>query len=145
MHGRKLTRSHGVLSTINYSRWSYRSCHLYYYFQCARLMVQSLLNFLKSHLIYIKVPLDLNYSEPDGANAIIALTRIPSSLPTSSPWYRGPILINPGGPGGSGIEAVMIVGGHLSAIVGPQFHLVGFDLKTWPNKHVSVRQYIITY
>ncbi|KAF8219018.1 hypothetical protein L208DRAFT_1383140, partial [Tricholoma matsutake] len=71
------------------------------------------------------VPLDLNYSEPDGANAIIALTRIPSSLPTSSPWYRGPILINPGGPGGSGIEAVMIVGGHLSAIVGPQFHLVG--------------------
>jgi pimeloyl-ACP methyl ester carboxylesterase len=79
-----------------------------------------------SHLTRIfKVP--LNYSEPDGKNAIIALTRIPSPLPTNSPWYRGPILINPGGPGGSGVEAIMRFGGALSAIVGPQFDVVGFD------------------
>ncbi|KZV71961.1 hypothetical protein PENSPDRAFT_576805, partial [Peniophora sp. CONT] len=45
-----------------------------------------------------EVPLD--YSNPDGAKAAIAMIRIPSTLPTNSTEYRGPLLFNPGGPGG---------------------------------------------
>ncbi|KAF5372034.1 hypothetical protein D9615_008127 [Tricholomella constricta] len=55
------------------------------------------------------------------------MTRIPSSLPRDSPDYRGPILINPGGPGGSGIDTVTLEGRLLSQIVGPQFDVLGFD------------------
>lgn len=40
----------------------------------------------------------LNYSDPAGETAAIAVIRLPSILANSSA-YRGPILINPGGPG----------------------------------------------
>jgi pimeloyl-ACP methyl ester carboxylesterase len=69
----------------------------------------------------------LNYSDPDGGKAIIAMTRIPSPLPVESPWYRGPILFNPGGPGGSGVDLIARDGKLLSAVVGPQFDVLGFD------------------
>ncbi|KAF9457253.1 TAP-like protein-domain-containing protein [Collybia nuda] len=69
----------------------------------------------------------LNYSDPYGEKAIIALTRIPSPLPVGSPWYRGPILFNPGGPGGSGVDLVVQAGKLFSTIVGPQFDVLGFD------------------
>jgi pimeloyl-ACP methyl ester carboxylesterase len=69
----------------------------------------------------------LNYSDPDGEKAIIAMTRIPSPLPVESPWYRGPILFNPGGPGGSGVDLIARDGKLLSAVVGPQFDVLGFD------------------
>ncbi|KAG6848122.1 hypothetical protein H0H93_003224 [Arthromyces matolae] len=72
-----------------------------------------------------KVP--LNYSDPTAKKATIALTRLPSSFPPESPGYRGPILLNPGGPGGSGIDFALRAGEPISAIVGPQFDLVGFD------------------
>ncbi|KAG5645285.1 hypothetical protein DXG03_006587 [Asterophora parasitica] len=71
------------------------------------------------------VPLD--YSNPNGAKATIALTRLPSSLPRDSPEYRGPILVNPGGPGASGVEMALSYGKLLSTIVGPQFDILGFD------------------
>ena len=48
-------------------------------------------------------------------------------LDKSSPGYKGPILINPGGPGESGVEFVYELGDLLSLIVGPQFDIVGFD------------------
>jgi pimeloyl-ACP methyl ester carboxylesterase len=41
--------------------------------------------------------------------------------------YLGPILVNPGGPGGSGTQFVALYGMALSAIVGPRFDIVGFD------------------
>ncbi|RWA09926.1 hypothetical protein EKO27_g5187 [Xylaria grammica] len=37
------------------------------------------------------------------------------------------LLLNPGGPGGSGIWFMYRLGGHLSTIVGEDFHLVAFD------------------
>lgn len=55
------------------------------------------------------------------------MTRIPSPLPADSPWYRGPILFNPGGPGGSGVDMIARGGRALSTIVGPQFDVLGFD------------------
>ena len=70
----------------------------------------------------------LNHSDPNGREATIALIRIPAVTPEMSETYRGPILFNPGGPGGSGIG--LITGpyaGALRSIVGPDFDIVGFD------------------
>ncbi|KAJ6544175.1 TAP-like protein-domain-containing protein [Mycena capillaripes] len=73
----------------------------------------------------LKVPLD--YAHPNGASAAIAMIRIHSSVPHDSPNYRGPVLINPGGPGGSGVDTVLWRGSLLSTIIGPEFDIVGFD------------------
>ncbi|KAF9562407.1 hypothetical protein CPC08DRAFT_663222 [Agrocybe pediades] len=77
--------------------------------QCARLIVP------------------LNHSEPGGAEAAIAIIRKPAAVPITSESYRGPILFNPGGPGGSGVDLVRNGGDLLSAIVGPTFDVVRFD------------------
>ncbi|KAF7370114.1 Abhydrolase-4 domain-containing protein [Mycena sanguinolenta] len=73
----------------------------------------------------LKVPLD--YSHPGGASAAMALIRTPSAVPHDSPNYRGPVLINPGGPGGSGVDTVAAAGTLLSTIIGPEFDIIGFD------------------
>ncbi|KAJ7269773.1 TAP-like protein-domain-containing protein [Mycena rebaudengoi] len=74
---------------------------------------------------HLTVP--LNYSEPHGDKAVIALIRWPSSFPPDSPRYRGPVLVNPGGPGGSGVEFVSLAGILLAQIVGSEFDIVSFD------------------
>jgi pimeloyl-ACP methyl ester carboxylesterase len=77
-------------------------------------------------LLQYKVPLD--YSEPDGESAVIALIRIPSPFISSgSSDYRGPVIFNPGGPGGDGVNFMLRLGQAFSAIVGPHFDLVTFD------------------
>ncbi|KAJ2923798.1 hypothetical protein H1R20_g13300, partial [Candolleomyces eurysporus] len=78
-------------------------------FQCARLSVP------------------LNYSEPRGRQAAIALIRKPSLFPQRSRFYKGPVLFNPGGPGGSGVALILSLGSAFSTILGPQFDIVGFD------------------
>ncbi|KAM5543356.1 hypothetical protein V8D89_003230 [Ganoderma adspersum] len=40
---------------------------------------------------------------------------------------RGSVLVNPGGPGGSGTELVGVLGQNLSTIVGDKFDVLGFD------------------
>ncbi|KAF9266687.1 hypothetical protein L218DRAFT_996260 [Marasmius fiardii PR-910] len=71
------------------------------------------------------VPLD--YNDPHGETAAIALIRLPASVSPNSPEYLGPILFNPGGPGGSGVDLVRMVGAPFSTLLGPQFDIVGFD------------------
>ncbi|KAJ7608506.1 TAP-like protein-domain-containing protein [Mycena polygramma] len=73
----------------------------------------------------LKVPLD--YSHPEDAAAAIAIIRVHSRVPHDSPEYRGPVLINPGGPGGSGVDTVLTRGSQFSTILGPEFDIVGFD------------------
>ncbi|KAJ6485610.1 TAP-like protein-domain-containing protein [Mycena sanguinolenta] len=73
----------------------------------------------------LKVPLD--YTHPDGASAAIAMIRTHSAVPHDSPSYHGPVLVNPGGPGESGVDTVLKAGPLLSAIVGPEFDIIGFD------------------
>ncbi|KAF8816536.1 hypothetical protein BYT27DRAFT_7077196 [Phlegmacium glaucopus] len=78
--------------------------------QCARLIVP------------------LNYSDPEGEEAVIAVIRKPSTLPETSSNYRGPVLFNPGGPGASGIDMIQGPSGDLfGVLLGPQFDIVGFD------------------
>ncbi|KAG5653159.1 hypothetical protein H0H81_002001 [Sphagnurus paluster] len=55
------------------------------------------------------------------------MTRLPSTVPANSSDYRGPILLNPGGPGGSGVDFVLGIGEWISSVVGPQFDIIGFD------------------
>ncbi|KAJ7442729.1 TAP-like protein-domain-containing protein [Mycena galericulata] len=73
----------------------------------------------------LKVPLD--YANPEEASAAIAMRRIHSIVPHNSTDYRGPILINPGGPGGSGVDTVGTWGANISTLVGPEFDVIGFD------------------
>jgi len=71
----------------------------------------------------VQVPLD--YDQPDGATISIALVR----LPATDPQRRiGSLLINPGGPGGSGVSFTIFVGPSVySDEVRARFDLVGFD------------------
>ena len=88
-------------------------------FQCARLLVP------------------LNWSNPNGTttpdspHAAIAIVTLPATVPATSPSYAGPILINPGGPGGSGTELALGLGAALQALVDVpgvrHYDIVGFD------------------
>ncbi|KAJ6618513.1 TAP-like protein-domain-containing protein [Mycena sp. CBHHK59/15] len=71
----------------------------------------------------LQVPLD--YNAPQSEFASIAIVRLPSTSPKSE--YRGPILFNPGGPGGSGVDAIVGAGVAFATVFGPEFDIVGFD------------------
>ncbi|KAG5650219.1 hypothetical protein H0H81_000275 [Sphagnurus paluster] len=55
------------------------------------------------------------------------MARLPSKLSANSTDYRGPILLNPGGLGGSGVDFVLGAGEEISGVLGPQFDIVAFD------------------
>ncbi|KAF8464056.1 hypothetical protein BDZ91DRAFT_822891 [Kalaharituber pfeilii] len=74
----------------------------------------------------LSVPLD--YSNPaNPSQAHIALIKLPSRVPESSPYYRGPLLLNPGGPGASGVSFALQTAETIQSIVGTNFSIVGFD------------------
>lgn len=73
----------------------------------------------------MKVPLD--YSNPNGAKAAVAVLKLAANVSSTSEKYGGPVLINPGGPGGSGVEVVLLLGKQIQTIVGEQFDIIGFD------------------
>ncbi|KAK1231284.1 hypothetical protein PQX77_005599 [Marasmius sp. AFHP31] len=79
-------------------------------FQCARLQVP------------------LHYSNRSGGTAAIALVRLRANVSESHPDYRGPVLFNPGGPGGSGVDLIgLYEGKKMREILGGRFDIVGFD------------------
>jgi pimeloyl-ACP methyl ester carboxylesterase len=59
---------------------------------------------------------------------MIAIIRKQANV-TDPSAYLGPILFNPGGPGVSGVDWVLQNADQFAAIVGPQFDLIGFDLR----------------
>ena len=71
----------------------------------------------------VQVPLD--YDSPNGATISIALVR----LPATDPAHRiGSLFLNPGGPGGSGVDYTVFAGPFLyTDEVRAKFDLVGFD------------------
>lgn len=69
----------------------------------------------------LKVP--LNYDDPAGATIDIALVRAPATAER-----EGAVLFNPGGPGGSGFEAIAQSGTVIQTELGLEhFDIVGFD------------------
>lgn len=69
----------------------------------------------------IEVPMD--YADPGGRKVRLALIMRPASVPSKR---IGSLAVNPGGPGGSGIEMVQ-TGFTITEEIGNRFDLVGFD------------------
>jgi pimeloyl-ACP methyl ester carboxylesterase len=87
----------------------------------------------------LSLPLDYyNGTYPD-ERVSIAITKLPAVVPIDDPRYGGPILINPGGPGGPGALFTLMVGKTLQTIVDGEpdpglkpaelryFDILGFD------------------
>lgn len=69
----------------------------------------------------VRAPLD--HARPDGPGVTLALTRVPHTAKT----FQGPLLVNPGGPGGSGVGLAGFVSTALPAKVAAQYDVIGFD------------------
>ncbi|MFJ9038274.1 alpha/beta hydrolase [Streptomyces sp. NPDC102406] len=69
----------------------------------------------------LKVPLD--HDRPRGRQITLALSRVPHTAKAS----QGPLLVNPGGPGGSGITLAGFVASNLPKKVAAQYDVIGFD------------------
>lgn len=68
------------------------------------------------------VPLD--HDEPTGPTTEIAVAKFPASRPGRR---IGTLFVNPGGPGGSGVDLVESIGAVLDEGLGGRFDIVGFD------------------
>ncbi|MEU1573186.1 alpha/beta hydrolase [Streptomyces collinus] len=97
----------GTANTVQPPKLTWKSCATDKYptLQCASL----------------KVPLD--HSRPYGEKITLALSRVPHTART----YQGPLLVNPGGPGGSGLTLAGFVASSLPAEVAAQYDVIGFD------------------
>jgi pimeloyl-ACP methyl ester carboxylesterase len=71
---------------------------------------------------FVIVPLD--YDRPDGAKIKVAVSRKVHSSPAAD--YQGVMLVNPGGPGGSGL-IYAILGPSIPNGVGNDYDWIGFD------------------
>ncbi|WP_416977492.1 alpha/beta hydrolase [Streptomyces sp. T028] len=69
----------------------------------------------------LKVPLD--HDDPGGEKITLALSRVPHTAKT----YQGPLLVNPGGPGGRGLSLAGFVASSLPKAVAAQYDVIGFD------------------
>jgi pimeloyl-ACP methyl ester carboxylesterase len=73
----------------------------------------------------LQVPLD--YSRPGGRKITLALSRIPATAPVGQ--RQGALLVNPGGPGGSGRSLAAFVATGLSPAVASEYDIIGFDTR----------------
>ncbi|MGH3186027.1 MAG: alpha/beta fold hydrolase, partial [Streptosporangiaceae bacterium] len=71
----------------------------------------------------LSVPLD--YADPGGRHISLALDMIPATAPASQ--QQGIMLVNPGGPGGSGLSLAPAVAQGLDSTVAADYDIVGFD------------------
>ncbi|MEV2243165.1 alpha/beta hydrolase [Streptomyces sp. NPDC049970] len=70
-----------------------------------------------------KVRAPLDHDNPSGRPVTLALSRVPHTAKTS----QGPLLVNPGGPGGSGLSMAGFVASSLPAKLAAQYDVIGFD------------------
>jgi pimeloyl-ACP methyl ester carboxylesterase len=71
----------------------------------------------------LQVP--LNYADPNGRKITLALSMVPATAPKSQ--QQGVLLVNPGGPGGSGRWLAGAVAEGIAPNVATQYDIVGFD------------------
>jgi pimeloyl-ACP methyl ester carboxylesterase len=67
----------------------------------------------------------LNYADPGGKHISLALDMIPATAPPSQ--QQGIMLVNPGGPGASGLPLAAEIAQGLSRSVAADYDIVGFD------------------
>ncbi|KAK5135462.1 hypothetical protein LTR08_005250 [Meristemomyces frigidus] len=91
---------------------AYTPC--YERFQCAKL----------------ELPMDY-FNGSTNATISLAVIRQPAVVPVTDPQYGGAVLLNPGGPGGSGVSFIFRGGKHvretIDAADGLKFDLISFD------------------
>lgn len=106
----------------------------------------------------LQVPLD--YSNPTGEKAAIALIRIKAKVSSNNGNYRGPILFNPGehiahghllftnkppgGPGGSGVIMIDALGEFFQKLLGAEYDIVGFDPRGINIHHIRAMFAVLT-
>jgi pimeloyl-ACP methyl ester carboxylesterase len=71
---------------------------------------------------YMRVPLD--YARPNGATTLLAVSRVRHTVPDAQ--YQGVMLVNPGGPGGSGL-VLSGLGRLVADHAGDAYDWIGFD------------------
>jgi len=71
-----------------------------------------------------EVPVPLDHDDPRGEQIGLSVVRLPAGDPSQR---IGSLMLNPGGPGGSGVEFVRGVGKVLPLEVRARFDIVGFD------------------
>lgn len=69
----------------------------------------------------LTVPMDYHRPSSPSPPIAIALTRLPAKVPPTDPRYGGAILINPGGPGGSGVAQALRWGHNLQTVADSEF------------------------
>jgi pimeloyl-ACP methyl ester carboxylesterase len=70
------------------------------------------------------VPVPLDHDQPAGARILLSLIRLPA---TDADRRIGSLLVNPGGPGGSGVDLVQFGAEFFPPEIRARFDLVGFD------------------
>jgi pimeloyl-ACP methyl ester carboxylesterase len=73
----------------------------------------------------LQVPLD--YRRPDGRKLTLALSEVPATAPPAQ--RQGILLVNPGGPGASGLSMAAFVANGLSPAVAADYDIIGFDTR----------------
>jgi len=71
----------------------------------------------------LTVPLD--YAHPHGRTIALALDEMPATAPARK--RLGPLLVNPGGPGGSGLGLAVMTARNLPATLAARYDIIGFD------------------
>src|ERR1700753_2444670 len=71
----------------------------------------------------LQVP--LNYSDPSGRKITLALSELRPTAPKSQ--QLGDLLVNPGGPGASGLSLAAAVASGLTKNVAARYNIIGFD------------------
>ncbi|KAJ6006149.1 hypothetical protein N7451_004093 [Penicillium sp. IBT 35674x] len=59
----------------------------------------------------------MDWNNTSDSQVAVALIRLPAKVDVSDPRYGGSILVNPGGPGGSGVNLVRLHGENLQTII----------------------------
>ncbi|KAE9975084.1 hypothetical protein EG327_008548 [Venturia inaequalis] len=127
----KLTQNFALLLQANFGKIKPSSTLQFHpcfgEFECARL----------------DVPLDWTASSTAQSKerAAVAITRLPAKVPVISNHYGGAVLLNPGGPGGSGVSLVLSIGSDAQKVIdtgkskvlghneteGLHYDIIGFD------------------
>jgi pimeloyl-ACP methyl ester carboxylesterase len=72
-----------------------------------------------------RLSVPLSYAHPAGRRITLALSRVPATAPPSQ--QQGDLLVNPGGPGGSGLSLAAFVADGLNPQVAADYNIIGFD------------------
>ncbi|CAE6413702.1 unnamed protein product [Rhizoctonia solani] len=73
---------------------------------------------------FLDVPMD--YTNPSGnATVSIFLRKYPATAPIDQ--RLGSLLVNPGGPGGSGSDTIVVMGEYINTMVDGRYDIIGFD------------------